>query len=163
MVESLQKQIITITGISGYVGSQTCLLFLNSGKYHVRGTVRNKNNEEKIAPLRKAFGEKFEELELVEADLLDEESINRAIQGSTYVAHIASPFITGQPKHEDELIKPAVNGTLAVLKACRINQVKRVVITSSIATIVYPLDIDRPDDGLYTEEYWSNVESPGGS
>ena len=60
MVESLSKPIVTITGVSGYVGSATCLSFLKSGNYKVRGTVRSKTNEEKIAPLRKAFGEYFD-------------------------------------------------------------------------------------------------------
>ena len=58
MVEG--KPIITITGVSGYLGSHTCLAFLKSGNYRVRGTVRSTTNEKKIEPLRKAFGEYFE-------------------------------------------------------------------------------------------------------
>jgi len=58
-------------------------------------------------------------LELVEADLMDENSIMQAIEGSDYVVHTASPFPIVQPKDEDELIKPAVNGTLSVMKACK--------------------------------------------
>ena len=162
MVEST-KPVVTITGVSGYVGSQTCLLFLKSGKYQVRGTVRDKNNEKKISPLRKAFGEYFEQLELVEADLLDEESMIKAIEGSTYVAHIASPFVMMKPKDEDDLIKPAVNGTLAAMKACRASKVKRIVITSSVASISACSEIDRPDDNTFTEENWTDIESQGGS
>ena len=71
----------------------------------------------------------------MEADLLDEDSMIRAIEGSTYVAHIASPFVTAAPKNEDDLIKPAVEGTLAAMKACRASKVKRIVITSSVVSI----------------------------
>jgi dihydroflavonol-4-reductase len=67
--------------------------------------------------LRKAFGDWFENLELVEADLLDADSISRAVAGSTYVVHTASPVVFN-PKTDDDVIKPAVDGTLAVMKAC---------------------------------------------
>ena len=78
MVESTKKT-VTITGISGYLGSHVCLQFLQSGNYNVRGTVRSKTNEARLEPLRKAFGEHFDQLELVEADLLEEESLIAAI------------------------------------------------------------------------------------
>ena len=117
MVEST-KPTVLITGVTGYLGSQVCLAFLKSGNYTVRGTVRDKNNEKKLAPIRKSFGDHFDQLELVEADLLNEESLINAIAGATYVVHTASPFFTEIPKDENELIKPAVNGTLAVMKGC---------------------------------------------
>lgn len=145
--------------MSGYVGSQTCLLFLKSGRYHVRGTVRNKTNEEKIAPLKKAFGDYFEMLELVEADLLDEDSMIKAIEGSTYVVHVASPFVVEKPKDEDELIKPAVNGTLSAMKACRATNAKRIVITSSVVAIAGCKEADRPENGIFTEENWTDIEN----
>ena len=66
----MDKEIVVITGISGYVGSQVCLSFLKDGTYAVRGTVRSKTNAAKIEPLKQAFGEYFDQLELVEADLL---------------------------------------------------------------------------------------------
>jgi nucleoside-diphosphate-sugar epimerase len=69
------KPIVTITGISGYVGSQVCLHFLKCGQFKVRGTVRSKTNTIKIQPLKDAFGELFDEIELVEADLLNENSL----------------------------------------------------------------------------------------
>jgi nucleoside-diphosphate-sugar epimerase len=129
------KPVVTITGISGYVGALTCLCFLKNGTFKVRGTVRSLNNPEKIEPLKKAFGEYFDKLELVEADLCDENSIIKAIQGSTYIVHTASPFPIESPSNEDLLIKPAVEGTLAVMKAAKLNKVKKVVITSSVAAI----------------------------
>ena len=90
-----------ITGISGYLGSQVCLSFLKHGGFKVRGTVRSTKNEKKLEPLKKAFGELFNELTLVEADLNDEESIINACEGCTYVVHTASPFPITKVKNED--------------------------------------------------------------
>ena len=73
------KPLVTITGISGYLGAQVCLHFLKDGSYRVRGTVRSTKNEKKIEPLKKAFKEYFKKLELVEADLLDENSLIKAV------------------------------------------------------------------------------------
>ena len=78
------KPVVTITGISGYLGAQVCLLFLKDGSYKVRGTVRSKTNKEKIEPLKIAFKEHFDQLELVEADLLDEQSLIKELK----VAHM---------------------------------------------------------------------------
>ena len=91
MVES-NKPIVVITGVSGYIGSQVCSMFLKSGKYRVRGTVRNKDDKTKIAPLQKAFGDDFKNLELVNADLMNQESLDKAIEGATYLVHTASPY-----------------------------------------------------------------------
>jgi len=104
MVET--QPIVTITGVTGFVGSHVAATFLKDGKYKVRGTVRSKTNDAKIGPLKAGLGDLFDELELVEADLLDEASIIKACEGSTYVVHVASPFAPQLP--EDELVKPAV-------------------------------------------------------
>ena len=90
-------------------------------------------------PLREAFGQKFDELEIVEADLENAESIHNAIEGCDYVVHTASPFPSKVPKNEDQIIKPAVNGTKAVVEACHKFKVKRVVITSSVIAIFDPI------------------------
>ena len=162
MVEG-QKPIVTITGISGFIGSRVCLDFLKSEDYHVRGTVRDSKNEAKTAPLRKAFGEYFNKLELVDADLLNTESVTKAIAGSTYVVHTASPFFF--PENDEDVIKPAVDGTMAVLHACSASGgVKRCVITSSIAAVVCPAKADAPDQatGCFDETIWSNPDRPEG-
>ena len=113
------RPIVTVTGISGFLGSHVGLQALQDGGYRVRGTVRSKNNADKIEPLRQNFGEElFSQLDLVEADLTDAESLRKAIEGSTYVLHVASPFVIDLPRDENELIRPAVDGTLGVLRAC---------------------------------------------
>ena len=68
----------------------------------------------RMGPLKEAFAD---QVEIVEADLLDQESVQRAIQGSKYVVHTACPALIVHPKDEDELIKPAKGGTMAVMKA----------------------------------------------
>ncbi len=116
MVES-SKPVVVITGVSGFLGSHVCMSFLKDGGYTVRGTVRDTKNEKKIEPLRTAFGEYFQHLTLVEADLNNKDSIMAAIIGAEYVVHTASPFPLKPPKTPAELIDPAVNGTLAVMQA----------------------------------------------
>lgn len=88
-----------------------------------------------MAPLREAFGELFDQLELVEADLTNEQSMIDAIAGSTYVVHMASPFFFGANANEDTMVKPAVEGTLAAMKACKAAGVRRCVVTSSCAAV----------------------------
>lgn len=158
MVEIAKKRVV-ITGISGFLGSHVCLTFLNDGAFTVRGTVRDKANLKKLAPLRRAFGDKFDELELFEADLLDAQSIDAAIAGQDYIVHTASPAPLGHTKNEEELIKPAVEGTLAVMRAALKHGVKRVVVTSSAAAIY----VRKPEDfkEIYSEEDWSDLTVAG--
>ena len=82
-----------------------------------------------------------------------------AIEGSTFVVHIASPISDGY-ETEESLVGPAVNGTMAVMKACAQNNVRRCVITSSIAAIMHMDPADTP--AVYNEACWSNPGRPGG-
>ena len=154
-----QKPLVTLTGITGYLGAWTCLKFLEDGGFRVRGTVRDKTNEAKLAPIREAFGAHFENLELVEADLENEQSLMDAVAGSTYMVHMASPFFfAGGP---EKIITPAVNGTISAMRACKAAGVRRVVITSSCAALQFPLEEDKPADRTYDETMWTNPERPG--
>ena len=154
------KPIVTLTGITGYIGAETCLQFLKDGGFRVRGTVRDKTNEAKVAPIREAFGALFDQLELVEADLMDEQSLATAIAGSHYVVHLASPFFSSTD--ESQLITPAVNGTNYVMKACLAAGVRRCVITSSCASVQNPAQADKPANRTYDESHWSNPDRPEG-
>ena len=148
---------VLITGITGYIGSQVCLYFLKDGTYDVRGTVRDPSNLEKLSPLKKAYGvELFSKIELVPADLLDAESLDKAISGCDYVVHTASPLPIKVPEDENVVIKPAVEGTLAVMNAALKHKVKRVVITSSGLTVGQK----KPENAksIYTEDDWSDLE-----
>jgi len=154
------KPIVTITGITGFIGAETCKMFLEDGNYRVRGTVRDKNNEAKIAPLREAFGDLFGQLELVEFDLLNEQSMIDAVAGSTYVVHIASPFFFSDDR--ESLVTPAVNGTLSCMRACEAAGVKRCVVTSSCVSIMNMASTDKPADCTFDESCWSNPDRPEG-
>jgi nucleoside-diphosphate-sugar epimerase len=156
MVESSSKPTVLITGVSGYLGSHVALVFLKDGNYTVRGTVRDTKNEKKIAPLKKAFGELFDKMTLVEADLENAESLMKAVEGAVYVIHTASPFPLAKPKSEMDLINPALNGTKAVMEACKAHKVKKVVITSSIAAIMAAKPENKPKDFIFTEKNWSD-------
>ena len=163
MVEAQQKPLVTITGITGYLGSQVCLYYLKDGSFRVRGTVRSKANATKMDPIKKHFGELFNELEIVEADLLDDASMQKACEGSTYVVHTASPFYFAN-QTEEELVKPAVQGTTSVVKACKAYGVKRLVITSSVAAQRFGYNMDDPDrpaDSIFDESYWTKVDTEG--
>ena len=119
--------------------------------------MRNANDAKKTGAIRAGLGEPYgSRLELVEAELTDADSMERAIAGSTYVIHLASPVPFGEPKDEQELIRPAVQGTRAVLEACRRARVRRVAYASSVAVIYNGL-VKQP---VYTEEHWSDVNAP---
>lgn len=128
---------ILVTGGSGFIGSHTILRLLKEG-HRVRTTVRNAKREEDVkALLRQGGWESEDGLSFFLADLEKDEGWAQATKGCDYVLHVASPFPPSVPKHEDELIIPAREGTLRVLKASRDSGVKRVVITSSFAAIGY--------------------------
>ena len=125
---------VLVTGASGYIAMH-CILQLLEQNYRVRGTIRSLNRE---AGLREAFAKHIEfgdRLEFVEADLLSDDGWDAAVSGCDYVLHTASPVPNAEPKDENEVIKPAVEGTLRVLKAAARAGVRRVVLTSSVAAI----------------------------
>jgi nucleoside-diphosphate-sugar epimerase len=84
-------EFVLVTGASGYIASHIVKQLLEKG-YRVRGTVRNLNDEKKVAPLRSLATASEYQLELVEANLLDEACWLEAVKGCTYVLHTASPF-----------------------------------------------------------------------
>lgn len=127
---------ILVTGASGYIASY-CIKYLLERNLKVRGTVRSLNNKQKYEFLYKLCPEKNANLELFEADLTSREKWLEATKGCEYVLHIASPIPPGIPKHEDEIIIPAVEGTKNVLEASLANKVKKVVVTSSCLALFF--------------------------
>lgn len=91
-----------MTGVTGFLGAHTAHQFLLDGGFRVRGTVRDKSKASKINPLKETLGPLFDKIELVEADLTNKESLIKAISGSTYVAHTASPFYLNVSKENKE-------------------------------------------------------------
>jgi nucleoside-diphosphate-sugar epimerase len=128
---------VLVTGGSGFIGSH-CILQLLAAGHQVRTTVRNLKRESDVrALLRQGGAEPGDRLSFVAADLENDAGWPAAVAGCEYVLHVASPFPANIPKHEDELIVPAREGALRVLRAARDAGVKRVVLTSSFAAVGY--------------------------
>lgn len=128
---------VLVTGGSGFIGSH-CILQLLAAGHQVRTTVRNLKREADVrAMLKEGGGEPGGRLSFFSADLEKDAGWSQAVSGCDYVLHVASPFPPGIPKHEDDLIVPARDGALRVLRASRDAGVKRVVLTSSFAAIGY--------------------------
>lgn len=128
---------ILVTGGSGFLGAHMVAALLREG-HGVRTTVRSRKREAEVrAMLERSGVDVGDRLELVEADLTADDGWADAVAGCRFVHHVASPFPPKAPKDDDELIRPAREGTLRVLRAARDAGVERVVLTSSFAAIGY--------------------------
>ncbi len=127
--------VVLVTGASGFIATHIVQQLLEAG-FRVRGTVRSLQDDRKVSALRDLCPSAQFPLDLVEADLTNPSSWTQAVRGCTYVMHTASPLPLANPKHQDDVIRPAVDGTLSVLRACHeAGTVKRVVMTSSAAAV----------------------------
>ena len=145
---------VLVTGGSGFIGGH-CILQLLAAGYRVRTTVRNLKREDEVrATLKASGGDAGERLTFFAADLEKDEGWAEAAAGCDFVLHVASPLPSSVPKNEDELIGPAREGTLRVLRAARDAGVKRVVLTSSFAAIGYGHKVQ---DAPFTEKDWSDL------
>jgi nucleoside-diphosphate-sugar epimerase len=130
-------QTVLVTGGSGFIGTH-CILQLLAAGHQVRTTIRNLKREGDVRAMLKVGGaEPRNRLSSFAADLENDAGWREAVAGCDFVLHVASPLPPSVPKHEDELIVPAREGTLRVLRASRDAGVKRVVVTSSFAAIGY--------------------------
>jgi nucleoside-diphosphate-sugar epimerase len=149
---------VLVTGGSGFIGSH-CILQLLAAGHQVRTTVRSLRREGEVrAMLKQGGAEPRDLLSFIAADLEDDAGWPAAVAGCDYVLHVASPFPSASPEREDELIVPARDGTLRVLRASRDAGVKRVVLTSSFAAIGYG---HKPQTAAFDESNWTDVGAPG--
>ena len=149
---------VLVTGGSGFIGSHVILQLLSAG-HTVRTTVRDLKREPEVrALLRQGGPEPGERVRFFAADLMKDAGWKEAAAGSEYVMHIASPFPVHVPKDENELIVPAREGALRVLRAARDAGVKRVVLTSSFAAVGY----GHPEQTKPFEEAdWTDLNGEG--
>src|SRR6202042_849597 len=150
---------ILVTGGTGFVAAP-CFIQLLAAGHETRATVRDLKRESDVrAMLRQGgAGEVGERLTFVCADLSAAAGWAEAIRGCDYVLHVASPFPVTAPKDENELIVPARDGALRVLKAARDAGVQRVVLTSSFVAVGYGAPKDRT--AVFTEDDWTNLNDP---
>ena len=151
---------ILVTGATGYIAKHTVLQLLEQGE-RVRGSVRS---DKRAAELRAAMAAhlsdpaKIENLSTVRLDLTSDNGWAAAMDGVDALVHTASPFPLVQPKDEDEVIRPAVDGALRALRAAQAAGVRRVVMTSSAVSVITGVS---PSDGrAFSEADWSDATSP---
>lgn len=147
-----EPQLVLVTGGSGYIAG-FCIAGLISQGYAVRTTVRSLSREAEVRASLSRIANLDDRLSFVAADLTSDEGWARAVEGCRYVLHVASPLPTSNPKNDDDLIRPARDGALRVLKAARDAGVARVVMTASTAAICYGRG---SRDIPFTEADWSD-------
>jgi nucleoside-diphosphate-sugar epimerase len=146
---------VLVTGITGFIGSHIAINLLNAG-YSVRGTMRNLERRESILKTIRANTENSERLDFVKGELTIPEDWDSAMEGMDFVMHVASPLPFDLKKDANDLIIPAREGTLNVLRSANKHKVKRVVLTSSIAAIGLG---HKEKNRTFTEEDWTNLNS----
>jgi len=144
---------VLVTGVGGFVGLHTVLQLLRQG-YNVRGTVRTESHANHVKEALTKYTS-TDKLELSLADLLKDDGWNEAVGGCQYVLHVASPFPVEAPKDENELIIPARDGTLRILRAAHDAKVKRVVLVSSVAAVTGG---HIGENRTFDHTDWTNVE-----
>ncbi|XP_062000392.1 phenylacetaldehyde reductase-like [Rosa rugosa] len=146
-----ESKVVCVTGASGFIASWLVKLLLQRG-YTVKATVRELNDQKKTEHLLSLDGAK-ERLHLFKADLLDEGSFDPVVDGCEGVFHTASPALLSSTNPQAELIEPALKGTLNVLGSCvKVQSIKRVVITSSMAAVGFNGKPLAPD--VIIDESW---------
>ena len=142
---------VLLTGISGYIGLHCAQQLLNAG-YTVRGSVRSKIKEKEVLETLKAASVNTKELSIIELDLTSDIGWDNAAENCDYIMHVASPFELANPKKEDEMIIPAVEGTLRVFQAAKNMGVNRVVLTSSIVAMIGSMK-----NGTFGPKDWTDI------
>jgi dihydroflavonol-4-reductase len=151
----MSGELVLVTGGSGFVGAHCILQLLHQG-YRVRTTVRSLAREADVRAMLKVGGaDAGAPLSFVAADLNADAGWAQAVAGCNFVLHVASPIPPNAPGHEDELIVPARDGALRVLRTARDAGARRVVLTSSFGTVGYgPQPTGRP----FSEIDWTDVD-----
>ncbi|HVU58820.1 MAG TPA: aldehyde reductase [Puia sp.] len=158
MIETNIQPTVLVTGGTGFVAIHCIVQLLQKG-YKVRTTLRNLGRTNEVLDMLKEGGiPSSENLSFVEADLTRDDNWDRAVANCKYVLHVASPIFLRIPDDENEMIRPAVEGTLRVLRAARDAGVKRVVMTSNFGAVGYS---HKDSTQLITEASWTDPNQKG--
>lgn len=147
---------VLLTGISGFIAKHIAARLLSAG-YTVRGSLRSPQREAEVRAALAAVvpPEALTRLSFVSLDLEQDAGWAEAMTGVSALLHTASPFPLQEPKHPEDLIRPAVEGSLRALRAAHLAGVTRVILTSSTVAV-----IDTGKSGLQTEANWCDLASP---
>jgi len=157
MDSAMNNDLVLVTGGTGFLGTHVIAQLLTSG-YRVRTTVRDLEREGELrGALAGAGVARDVDLALVRAELSKDAGWSDAVAGSRYVVHVASPFPPAMPDSDDDVIRPAHEGAVRVLRASRDAGVERVVMTSSFAAVGYG---HPPTDDEFDERSWTDVDAP---
>lgn len=151
---------VLLTGISGFIAKHCAVKLLNAG-YAVRGSLRSPTRQDEVRTAIRPHltSPKMEaNLDFVSLDLTSDDGWAEAAKGVVAILHTASPFPISQPKDENDLIRPAVDGTLRVMRAAKAAGVNRVILTSSIVSVM-----QGGGQKTYTEADWLDPNAPGTS
>jgi dihydroflavonol-4-reductase len=150
---------VLLTGVSGFIAKRIALDLLDAG-HGVRGSLRSLSRADEVrAALRPHLADpaSLDRLDFVELDLTRDAGWAEAMAGVTALIHTASPFPMAPPRDENDLIRPAVDGTLRALRAAQGAGVSRVVMTSSVVAIEGNANVGRRP---LTEADWSDLAHP---
>ena len=141
---------VLVTGATGYIGLHCIHQLLNQG-YAVNGTVRSPDRKNEIYDALQKHRTPTDNLDIFTANLTEDEGWDEAMKGCDYLMHVASP-LTFEKESEEYFVGPAVAGVQRAFRFAKKHNVKRVVLTSSVAAI-----FETPDSKEYYDESdWSD-------
>ena len=149
---------ILVTGGTSYIGKH-CIAELLKKEYNVRTTVRDIKKAESARTDINKYLKKDTNIEFFEADLLKEKGWNKAIVDCDAIMHVAGPYPLNFDGPEEDQIKPHEEGTIRILKLAKLNNVDRVVLTSSIAAVWMGVPGDKDlDESKWTNENTKHID-----
>ena len=145
---------VLVTGATGYIGLHCIQQLLDQG-YAVNGSLRSLERKDEIIKSLESHNTSTEHLKLFSFNLNEDEGWDDGMEGCDYLIHVASP-IALEIKSEDFFVKPAVAGVKRALKFAKKHNIKKVILTSSVAAIYHGIELKE----YYDENDWSDPENP---